>query len=110
MLGDGGVYSSVVDLFKWDQALYTEKLVSRKMLAQAFTPVKASEFPGSGYGFGWFIGKHRETTRLWHYGSTCGFSTRIERFPEKRLTVIVLTNRRNAPLDDLPLKLADLFF
>src|SRR5213083_1851452 len=96
VLGDGGIYSSVGDLFKWDLALYTEKLISRKMLADAFTAHSSqSDFKGSGYGYGWYVGNFRDTEHIWHYGSTCGFSTRIERFPGRRLSVIVLTNRRS---------------
>ena len=111
VLGDGGVYSSVDDLYKWDQALYTEKLVSKKMLQQAFTPVPVeTDMPGSGYGFGWYVGKYRGTDYIWHYGSTCGFSTRIERFPEKKLTVIILTNRRDAQISDIGKQIADLYF
>lgn len=111
VLGDGGVYSSVVDLYKWDQALYTEKLVSKKMLNQAFTPGSStSDMEGSGYGFGWYIGKYHGTNNFWHYGSTCGFSTRIERFPDKHFTVIILTNRRDAEISEIARKIADLYF
>jgi CubicO group peptidase (beta-lactamase class C family) len=111
VLGDGGIYSSVAELFKWDQSLYTEKLVSKKMLDDAFTVhSRKSDFDGSGYGFGWYIGEHRGVKRIWHYGSTCGFSTEINRYPEKQLTVIVLTNRRNAKIEDASRKLADLFW
>jgi CubicO group peptidase (beta-lactamase class C family) len=88
VLGDGGIYSSITDLCKWDQALYGERLVSRQMLEQAFTD------HGNGYGFGWFI----EGEKVWHYGETSGFTTRIERFPKKRQTVILLANRRDADL------------
>lgn len=106
VLGDGGIYSSVADLFKWDQALYGEKLVSEKMKRKAFTAHSAdSDFDGSGYGFGWYIGKRNGIADLWHYGSTCGFSSRIHRFPDKRLTVIVLTNRRDADIDGITDKL-----
>jgi CubicO group peptidase (beta-lactamase class C family) len=111
VLGDGGVYSSVMDMFKWDQALYTEKLVSKKMLQQAFTiHSPSSDMEGSGYGFGWYLGKYRAAKHIWHYGSTCGFSTKIERFPEKKLTVILLTNRRDANLKEIQEKIADLYW
>jgi len=111
VLGDGGIYSSLADLFKWDQALFTEKLISRDLLADAFTPHSSrSDFKGSGYGFGWYIGKFRDTKRIWHYGSTCGFSTRIERFPEKQFSVIVLTNRYNAKISPIVEKLIELFW
>ncbi|MEO6034722.1 MAG: serine hydrolase domain-containing protein [Verrucomicrobiota bacterium] len=111
VLGDGGIYSSIADLYKWDQALYTDKLVSRKVLKEAFTAHSPdSDVAGSGYGFGWYVGKYRDAEKIWHYGSTCGFSTRIERYPEKKLTVIILTNRRDAEIADVPRKIADLFW
>ncbi len=97
VLGDGGIYSSVANLFKWDQALYTEKLIARSWLRQAFTDW------GHGYGFGWFV----DAGRVWHYGDTCGFTTRIERFPERKFTVVILANRRDAQLSAIARKLAD---
>jgi CubicO group peptidase (beta-lactamase class C family) len=96
VLGDGGIYSSITDLFQWDQALYGEKLVSRPMLEQAFAD------HGSGYGFGWFVDREK----VWHHGETCGFTTRIERFPRVRRTVILLANRRDADLATIARKLA----
>jgi CubicO group peptidase (beta-lactamase class C family) len=109
VLGDGGIYSSVVDLAKWDAALDAEKLVSRKMLERAFTAHSPkSDFEGSGYGFGWYIDDYRGAKRIWHYGSTCGFSTKIDRFPEKHLTVIILTNRDGANVSELAQKIIDL--
>jgi CubicO group peptidase (beta-lactamase class C family) len=111
VLGDGGIYSSVADLFEWDVALYTEKLISRKTLTDTFTAHSSrSDFKGSGYGYGWYVGKFRGTDRIWHYGSTCGFSTRIERFPDRRLSVIVLTNRRDAKISPIVQKLIELFW
>jgi len=111
VLGDGGIYSSVVDLFRWDQALYTEKLVSKEALTEAFTPhSNKSDFDGSGYGFGWYLGTYRDTKHVWHYGSTCGFATKIERFPDRKLTVIILTNRRGANISGVPKKIADLYW
>jgi CubicO group peptidase (beta-lactamase class C family) len=110
VLGDGGIYSSLHDLYLWDQALYTEKLVSTKSLNEAFTAASiSSDMPESGYGFGWYIGKYRDSPHLWHYGGTCGFSTRLERFPKQKFTVIVLTNRRDANLDHIGEKVADVF-
>jgi len=111
VLGDGGIYSSVADLFKWDQTLHTEKLISREMLNDAFTAhSRESDFEGSGYGYGWYVGNFRGTKHIWHYGSTCGFSTRIERFPKRRLSVIVLTNRRDAKISPIVEKLVELFW
>lgn len=107
VLGDGGVYSSVADLFKWDQALYTTKLVSRKMLQKAFTPATLTDKPGQSYGFGWYIGAYRGLEEVWHSGETVGFRTRIARFPERKFTVILLANRSDAALNELPHRIAD---
>jgi CubicO group peptidase (beta-lactamase class C family) len=107
VLGDGGVYSSVADLYQWDQALYTDTLVSRKMLKLAFTPGPVTEHPDTGYGFGWFVGQYRGLRELWHSGNSLGFTTRIARFPEKRFTVIILANRSEAPIAEFPHLITD---
>ena len=73
----GGLYSTVEDLYHWDQALYTEKLVSRRTLELAFTPGPATDHPNTGYGFGWYIGQYRGVREIWHSGTSRGFSTRI---------------------------------
>jgi CubicO group peptidase (beta-lactamase class C family) len=109
VLGDGGIYSSVADLYQWDQALYTKKLVSPKMLRLAFTPGAVTEHPDTRYGFGWFLGSYRGLKEIWHSGNSLGFTTRIARFPEKKFTVLILTNRNEAPLADLPHQIADLY-
>jgi len=107
VLGDGGIYSSVAELIKWDQALYSSTLVSRKMLKLAFTPGPPTEHPDTGYGFGWFISTYRGLKEIWHSGNSLGFTTRIARYPGKKFTVIILTNRNEANLRDLPHNIAD---
>jgi CubicO group peptidase (beta-lactamase class C family) len=107
VLGDGGIYSSVADLRKWDAALYTATLVKKSTLNQIFTPGPQSENPGSRYGFGWYIGQYRGLKEIWHSGTTHGFSTRIVRYPDKGFTVIILTNRNEAKLSDIPHRIAD---
>jgi len=110
VLGDGGIYTSVSELFKWDQALYTTKLVSAKWLEAAFTPGSLpTDFPNSHYGFGWYIGTYRGLKEIWHYGETRGFTTRIARFPEKKFTLVILTNRNDAKIAELPHKITDLY-
>jgi CubicO group peptidase (beta-lactamase class C family) len=109
VLGDGGIYSSVEDLSKWDQALYTDRLVSRASLREAFTPGVKINDEGEGYGFGWFVATYRGLRTVWHYGSTTGFRTAIERFPDERFTVIVLANRNETDAHQLARKLVDLY-
>jgi CubicO group peptidase (beta-lactamase class C family) len=76
--GDGGIYSTVDDLFRWDQALKTEKLVTRSTLAEAFTPAKVEE-GRSTYGFGWNVGVDGANRYVWHTGNHAGFRAFIER-------------------------------
>ena len=91
VLGDGGIYSSIDDLAKWDAALRDDRLLSDASRQLAFTPhVKVTGEPyEAGYGFGWRI----TGDTLWHSGETIGFRNVIVRWPARRLTVIVLTNR-----------------
>ena len=55
--GAGGMYSTVEDLFRWDRALYTEKLISAATLEEAFTPFMLNDGTTSNYGYGWGITK-----------------------------------------------------
>lgn len=92
-LGDGGIYSNVDDLTRWDQALYETTLVDAAALRLATTPPALPGDSTTLYGFGWFVDAYRGERRWRHTGTTSGFRTVIERFPDRRLTVIVLTNR-----------------
>jgi CubicO group peptidase (beta-lactamase class C family) len=82
----GALYSTVEDLYLWDQALYTEKLISKKSFDAMFTPVK------NNYGYGWGIDKQYGLARVAHGGGINGFVTFISRYPEAKAVVIVLSN------------------
>ena len=87
----GALYSTTGDLLRWDQALYTVKLVSQKSLDEIFTPFK------SNYGYGWSIGKKFDHKSIAHGGGIYGFATEISRFPDDHVTIIVLSNIQAAP-------------
>jgi CubicO group peptidase (beta-lactamase class C family) len=87
----GAMYSTTGDLLLWDQALYTEKLLSRKSFDEMFTPFK------NGYGYGWGIGKRFDRQIISHGGNIYGFASQITRFPADRVTIIVLSNMQSAP-------------
>jgi len=114
-LGDGGVYSSIEDLAKWDQTLRQHTLLNEKEMQPALTPVQvlegATEPDGApaAYGFGWFLNPYHGHFRMWHYGETVGFRTTIQRFVKDDLTVIVLSNSSNLDASALALQVADLF-
>jgi CubicO group peptidase (beta-lactamase class C family) len=109
-LGDGGVYSNLEDLKKWDDALAHHTFISSDEMKAALTAVKLpdgstpswSSDPGDAdpeagkpvfYGFGWFLDDYHGRRRMWHYGETVGFRTAIERFTNDKLTIVILCNR-----------------
>lgn len=108
--GEDGIYSTVNDLYKWDQALYTERLVSRSMLEMAFTPGRGNAgkeittdllFRPSSYGFGWIISSLHGDKDVEHSGGWSGYATHILRVPSRRATAIVLTNSSNGDVPDI---------
>lgn len=107
VLGDGGIYSSVVDLSRWDQSLYQSKLASEPTLRAAFTPHTPTDKPGRSYGYGWYLTEYRGLKVIYHSGETIGFRTRLLRIPEKHFSVIILANRADAKLEDFPHRIAD---
>ena len=107
VLGDGGVYSSIDDLARWDAALYDDRLLSDASRALAFAPqvqVTGESYPAH-YGFGWRISG--ET--LWHSGETIGFRNVIVRWPAQRLTVVLLSNRNTHQPHATALEIGALF-
>jgi len=105
VLGDGGIYSSTNDLAKWDAALYDDRLLRAESRKLAFTPATHTDNPSVDYGFGWRI--TGET--LWHSGETRGFRNVILRYPQRRLSVIVLTNRNDPEPYSTALAISQLF-
>ncbi len=100
----GALYSTTGDLLLWDQALYTEKLVKQKSLDEIFMPFK------NGYGYGWGIGKKFDRRSISHGGGIYGFSTDILRFPDDKVTAIVLTNIQGSPAGKVSNDLAAIVF
>jgi CubicO group peptidase (beta-lactamase class C family) len=95
---DGSLYFSILDLAKWDAALYTEKLLKRSSLDLMWTPVKLkNDQPNKGnYGFGWEIEYRHGHRCIHHSGAWQGFKTAIDRYVDDRLTVVALANLAEA--------------
>ena len=108
---DGSLYFSILDLAKWDAALYTDKLLKRSSLDQMWTVAKLNNGePNSGhYGFGWFIDHIRGHRVIEHEGAWQGFTTNISRYVDDRLTVVVLTNLAGSHPDDITHHVAGLY-
>lgn len=124
-LGDGGVYSNLEDLSKWDDALARHTLLSAREMQPALTPIKLADGstpswsgdpgdtdPQAGkpvfYGFGWFLDDDHGRHRMWHYGESSGFRTVIERFTGSKLTIIILCNRTDLNPQILASKVVEL--
>ena len=83
----GSLYTTVGDLYKWDQALYTNRVVSQTLLQKAFTPYKLN------YGYGWQIVTQYNKKVTEHGGAITGFLSFILRVPGDQICIIVLSNR-----------------
>ena len=101
LLAGAGLESTVEDLYRWDQALYTHTLVSASSLEQMFTPYISlcpsipwcpPPLTSSAYGYGWFIAKEPGRRVMWHGGRWNGFMAYIGRYPDDKTTIIVLSN------------------
>jgi CubicO group peptidase (beta-lactamase class C family) len=108
VLGDGGIYSSLHDLAAWDRALDAGTVLTRDELREAWTPMTLTSGEVTRYGFGWFVDRENETLKLSHHGETSGFTNFILKYPDRRLTVVVLTNRRGGDPWDLAARVAAL--
>lgn len=124
-LGDGGIYSNLEDLAKWDDAIRNHTLLTADEMKPALTPATLvnsaptlwptdpaddnSLHPGKpvSYGFGWLLDPYKNHARMWHAGGTIGFRTIIERFTDDNFTIIVLCNRTDLNPESLALKAAD---
>lgn len=97
VMGDKGVYSSVEDLFKFDQALYHGTLLSDSTLAEAYKKGSPnSRRRKDNYGFGWRIRKGMDST-VYHYGWWKGFRAFYIRDLKNEKSIIVLSNRAKGP-------------
>jgi CubicO group peptidase (beta-lactamase class C family) len=108
---DGSLYLTVLDLAKWDAALYTEKLLKRSSLELMWTPAKLKDGKPNknGYGFGWFIEDRHGHRVVGHDGAWQGFKTAITRYVDDRLTVVVLANLAEAKPGDIARHVAEMY-
>lgn len=101
----GSLYSTVEDLYLWDQALYTEKIISKKYRDLLFNPYIPAF--GGHYGYGWAIGKvpigktNDSLNVVNHGGGINGFNTLISRIPSDNNLIVLLNNTGGAPLNEM---------
>jgi CubicO group peptidase (beta-lactamase class C family) len=100
----GSVYSTVEDMYRWDQALYGDALLPAALRSQMFTPFLHD------YAFGWMVDHAGDRLRIRHPGLIDGFATYIARYPDDHVTVIVLGNLDSADATGIGDYLASLVF
>jgi CubicO group peptidase (beta-lactamase class C family) len=113
---DGSLYFTVLDLAKWDAALYTEKLLKRSSLDLMWTPAKLKSGQANGgrvnsghYGFGWFIDDRNGHRCIHHDGAWQGFETAIDRYVDDQLTVVALSNLADAEPGKITRHVAEMY-
>jgi CubicO group peptidase (beta-lactamase class C family) len=89
---DGSLYFTILDLAKWDAALYTDKPLKQSSLDQMWSPVKLDGGKRKAYGFGWHTDVIHGHRIVFHGGAWQGFKSFILRFPDDKLTIIFFAN------------------
>lgn len=95
--GAGALYSTVKDLYTWNEAVFNGKVLSEESLKAAFTPGVLNNKKTTDYGYGWSIQDFRGLKFIEHGGGLHGFTSFLERQPEKKITVVVLCNSVPSP-------------
>jgi CubicO group peptidase (beta-lactamase class C family) len=108
--GDKNIYSTPKDLLKWDQALYTEQIISKKMLDSAFTPYSLERPSVHNYGLGFrMLLLPNGKKVIYHFGRWHGCNAAFARLTEEKATIIILGNRYNRNIYSVAHKAYDLF-
>lgn len=89
---DGSYYVSILDLAKWDAALYTDRPLTQSTRDKIWTPAKLRDGSTKDYGFGWHLGNYHGHRLVFHGGAWQGFKSFIIRFLDTDLTIIFLAN------------------
>jgi CubicO group peptidase (beta-lactamase class C family) len=95
--GAGSIYSTVKDLYKWNEAIFNGKVLKEESLKAAFTSAVLNNNSKTDYGYGWALQEIRGVKFISHGGGLHGFQSYLERQPERKITVVVLCNSTPPP-------------
>ena len=99
--GDGGIYSTINDLFKWNMALLDYKVVPKKLLDEAWRVGTLNNGEDFGYGYGWVIGESSKPKSVFHSGGWVGFVTYLYNEIDTKSGYVILTNDSSRVLVDI---------
>ena len=105
-----GMYSTVEDLFLWDQALYSNQLLRQGSLESMYTPNHAADGSGGEYGYGWQIGEFQGHRKVEHVGGINGFHTYLGRYLDDQVTIILLSNIETEDIDSIVTGMEEIIF
>lgn len=108
--GDKNIYSTVRDLLKWDQAIYSGQLLDKRLLDSAFTAYSNERKSQHNYGLGWRLLQFDNGKEVvYHNGRWHGFNSAFARLTDENATIIILTNKFNRGVYTTARKLYNLF-
>jgi len=107
-VGDGGIFTTVEDLFLWDQAFYNNKL-GKELMDLIQTPDVLNNGKKLTYAFGLDVDEYKGLKRVSHGGGFAGFRTQLTRFPEQKFSVVCLANLSTINPSKLCMQIADIY-
>lgn len=109
MVGDGGVFTTVEDLARWDRNFYTHEVGGETIQEMIHTTGTLDDGTELEYAFGLVVSDYRGLTMVSHGGAFVGYRAEMIRFPDQEFTVIVLANRADANPTRRALEVADIY-
>jgi CubicO group peptidase (beta-lactamase class C family) len=109
MIGDGGIFTSIEDIKKWDDAYYDSKVLSKNFWGMMTQQGKLNNNEEIDYASGLFVSKYKGLKTVSHGGAFVGFRAELLRFPEQEFSIAIFTNRGDANPTSMAYKVADVF-
>ena len=105
-----GMYSTVEDLYRFDQALYSDQLLNQRSQEIMFTPYFGLDGSGGEYGYGWQISEFEGHRKVGHIGGINGFHTSLGRYLDDEVTIILLSNIETEDIESIVTGLEEIIF
>ena len=111
MIGDGGIYTTVEDFFKWDQNFYNNKLgnETKDLIDLVLTTAQLNDGKKIDYAFGLVVNEYRGLKSISHSGSFVGYQAHYIQFPNQKFSVVILSNLGSFEPDGIAIKIADVY-